>query len=269
MKNIYKLLVAAVLLSSATINAQTAGTLTFKVGDVAHSSTYSGTKRVLSVWIEGTTNGTTWTFVKTLFQKGRNVPSNHTPVWKAASASNVTGAGASSTSSFSWTAGSLQTITWDGTDVAGTVVTDGNYRVAVEECWDHDSTNPTVLGSAHTYFPFTKGATAVNQTPTNASFSGLNLAWAPVLASDSFSKAPEAVVYPIPSKGVINIDLKSDVKNIQVLDITGKVIYNEVIEEATNATTKQVDLSLFNNGVYLINVSDDNKTSTYKVVLEK
>jgi len=273
MKKIYKLLALAVLLSSATINAQTAGTLTFKIGEVNHSSNYSGTKRVLSVWIESTTNGTTWTFVKTLFQKGRNVPSNHTPVWKTASASNVTGTttATSSTSSFSWTAGSLQTVTWDGTNVGGTVVTDGNYRVAVEETWDHDTnTTPIVYGTAHAYFPFTKGSIAVNQTPIYASFSNMSLVWSPsTMASESFIKAPDALVYPIPSKGIFYIDLKSDIKKLQVFDIVGKLIYNEEIKDATNATTKKVDLTSFNDGVYLINISDGNRTSTYKVLLER
>jgi hypothetical protein len=265
MKNSYQLIVIALLFSfTSSLKAQTAGTLIFKVGEVAHATTYSGTKRVLSVWIQGSTNGTTWTFVKTLFQKGRNVPNNHTPTWVTASASNLTGTttATSSTSSFSWTASSLQTITWDGTNVSSVVVADGNYRVAVEECWDHG-------GSAVAYFPFTKGATAVSQTPTNASFSNMTLTWTPTLAADTFVKSPEAVVYPIPSKGIFNIDLKSDVKNIQVIDITGKVIYNEEIKETTTSATKQVDLSSFNDGVYFINVSDDTKTSTYKVLLEK
>ncbi len=260
MKKIYKSVGVALLLFSATINAQTAGTLTFKVGEVAHSSTYSGTKRCLAVWIEQNTTGTTWAYTKSLIVKGKSTPSNHIPTWKAASASDVTGI--TSTSTLSWSSGALQTATWDGKNVSGTLVADGNYRVAVEECWDHG-------GTAVAYFPFTKGATAVSQTPTNASFSGLNLAWAPTLATETFVKAPDAVVYPIPSKGIFNIDFKSDVKNIQVLDITGKVVYNEEIKEATTSATKQVDLSSFNDGVYFINVSDDTKTSTYKVVLEK
>ncbi len=259
MKKIYKLLGVAILISSATINAQSAGTLTFKLGEVAHASTYSGSKRVLAVWIEQNTTGTTWTFVKTLCAYGKGTPSNHIPTWKTASASNTTGV--ASTSTLSWSSG-LQTLNWDGKNVAGALVADGNYRVAVEECWDHG-------GSAVAYFPFTKGASADTQTPTNVNFTGLNLAWAPTLASDTFSKGPEAVVYPIPSKGIFNIDMKSDVKNIQVVDINGKVIYNEVMEEATSSSTKKVDLSLFNDGIYFINVSDVNNISSYKVVLEK
>ena len=251
---------------STSLRAQTAGTLTFKIGDATHSSTYSGTKRILSVWIEYNSTGTTWTFTKTLFQKGRSVPNNHTPTWTTASSSNVTGA-VSSTASFAWAAGTLQTITWNGQNVSNVVVTDGNYRVAVEETWDHGSGSST--GTAVAYFPFTKGATAVSQTPTNASFTNMTLTWAPTLGTETFVSALDAVVYPIPSKGIFNIDLKSDVKNIQVVDITGKVIYNEEIKEATTSTTKKVDLSSFNDGVYIINVSDDSRTSTYKVVLEK
>lgn len=269
MKKIYKLVAFAALLFSfsTSLEAQsTAGTLTFKIGEPTRSSTYDTDRRVLSIWIEYNSTGTTWTFVKTLFQKGRSVPSNHTPTWKAASASNVTGTttSTSSTSSFSWTASSLQTVTWNAQDVNNLVVADGNYRVAVEETWNHGTT-----GTAVAYFPFTKGTTAVNQTPTNASFSNMTLTWAPTLASETFAKAPEAIVYPIPSKGVFNIDLKTDVKNIKVVDLLGKAIYNEDIKESTSSTTKKVDLSSFNDGVYMINVSNENGTSTYKVVLEK
>ncbi len=266
MKKIYKLVVIALIVCfSTSLRAQsTPGTLTFKIGEVAHSSTYSGTKRVFSVWIEYNTTGTTWSFVKTLYQAGRGVPTSHTPTWTTASSSNVTGAGVSSTSSMSWASGAIQTITWNGTNAAGTVVTNGNYRVAVEETWDHGSTSTAVA-----YFPFTKGTTTVSSTPTNASFSNMTLTWTPTLATETFASAPEAVVYPIPSKGIFNLDLKSDIKNIQVVDITGKVIYNEEIKVATSSTTKKIDLSSFNDGIYIINVSDDNATSTYKVVLEK
>lgn len=265
MKNSYKLIIIAILFSFATsIKAQTTGTLTFKIGEVTHTSTYDSDRRVLSIWIEYNSTGTTWTFVKTLFQKGRSVPNNHTPTWTTASASNVTGANASSTSSFSWTASSLQTVTWNAQNAAGTLVADGNYRVAVEETWNHGTT-----GTAVAYFPFTKGPTAVNQTPTNASFSNMTLTWAPTLVAETFAKAPEAVVYPIPSKGIFNIDFKSEIKNIQVVDLLGKVIYNEDVKETSTTATKKIDLSSFNDGVYLINVSNDNGSSSYKVVLEK
>ena len=266
MKKTYKLVVIAFIICfSTSLRAQsTPGTLTFKVGEIAHSSTYSGTKRVFSVWIEYNTTGTTWSFVKTLYQSGRGVPNNHTPTWTSASASNVTGAAVNSTSSMSWSSGALQTLTWNGTNAAGTVVADGNYRVAVEETWNHGTT-----GTAVAYFPFTKGTTAVNQTPTTANFSNMTLTWTPTLATETFAKAPEAIVYPIPSKGVFSIDLKTDVKTIPVVDLLGKVIYNEDIKESTTSTTKKVDLSSFNDGVYMINVSNENGTSTYKVVLEK
>jgi hypothetical protein len=262
MKKIYKLVAVALLFSfSTSLEAQTAGTLTFKIGEVSHSSTYSGTKRVFAVWIEQNTTGTTWAFVKTLCAYGKSTPSNHIPTWKTASASNTTGV--SSTSTLTWTSGALQTLTWNGQNVSNVVVADGNYRVAVEETWDHG-------GTAVAYFPFTKGTAVDSQTPTNASFSNMTLTWTPTLTTETFGNtAPLAVVYPIPSKGVFNIDLKSDVKNIQVVDILGNVVYNEQIKEATAASTRKVDLSSFNDGVYLINVSDDKGTSTYKVVLEK
>ncbi len=264
MKKIYKLVVIALIVClSTSLRAQTAGTLTFKIGDATHSSTYSGTKRVLSVWVEYNSTGTTWTFVKTLFQKGRSVPTSHTPTWTSASASNVTGA-VSSTASFAWTAGTLQTITWNGQNVSNVVVADGNYRVAVEETWDHGTT-----GTAVAYFPFTKGATASTTNPTSASFTNLTVTWAPTMATEEFKQAPQVVMYPNPSKGLLTIDLKSDVKNIQVVNILGDVVYNEAIDSTFSGTTKVINLSNFTNGVYIVSVSNDSGTTTEKIVLDK
>lgn len=261
-KTTTKISILFILLGFFSLNAQTVGTLTFKLGDKTHSSTYSGTKRCLGVWIEQNTTGTTWVFVKSLAAYGKNTQTNHLPTWKAASASNTTGV--SSTSTLSWSSGVLQTLTWNGQNVAGTVVTDGNYRVAVEETWDHGTTNTAVE-----YFPFTKGTASVSLTPTSTNFNSVTLTWQAPLATDSFTKSPEAIVYPNPSKGVFNIDFKSDVNNIKVVDILGKVIYNEDIKETTALTTKNIDMSRFNNGIYLVRVSNDNGTSTYKVLLEK
>ncbi len=262
MKKIYNLFLVAILFCATTIKSQTVGTLTFKIGETSHSATYSGTKRCFAVWIEQNTTGTTWVYTKSLIVKGKGTPSNHIPTWKTSSASDVTGI--SSTSTLTWTAGALQTATWDGKNVSGAIVADGNYRVAIEETWDHGTSGTKVA-----YFPFTKGATVVNTTPTDASFTGITLAWAPTLAADAFVKGPEVVVYPIPSKGIFNIDFKSDVKNIQVIDMNGKVVYNEEVTEATSASTKNVDLSRFDAGFYMMNISDNNGTSTYKLVLEK
>ncbi len=247
---------------SYNVSAQTAGTLTFKVGEVLpKASTYSGTKRVFAVWIEQNTTGTTWTYVKTLCAYGKNTPSNHIPTWKTASASNTTGV--TSTSTLTWVANALQTLTWDGKNVAGTLAPDGNYRVSVEECWDHGGTGVIRV-------PFTKGTAAVNLTPTaDTNFKSMTLVWTPTLATENFSVNPEAIVYPNPTKGVVTIDFKSDVKNIKVVDLLGKEVYNEEIKEATSSTSKRIDLSGYNDGIYFINISNENGKSTYKVLLEK
>ena len=76
-----------------------------------------------------------------------------------------------------------------------------------------------------------------------------------------------AVVYPNPSKGIFNLDFKTEVKNVKVLNTLGQVVYDESID--SSVTTKSVDMTSFNNGEYFVIVSNDEGSSTYKVILDK
>ena len=65
------------------------------------------------------------------------------------------------------------------------------------------------------------------------------------------------------------MDLKNDINNIKVINILGKVVYNEKVTQDSAGTTKRVDLSNLVNGLYIVSVTNDNGTSNYKVVLNK
>ena len=45
--------------------------------------------------------------------------------------------------------------------------------------------------------------------------------------------------------------------------------YNEDIDSSLTETTKKIDLSSFPTGVYVFNLTNDQGTSTYKVLLDK
>ena len=63
------------------------------------------------------------------------------------------------------------------------------------------------------------------------------------------------------------MDFKNDVNNIRIINILGKVVYNERVTEDLTNTNKRIDLSNLVGGIYIVSVSNDNGTSNYKVVL--
>lgn len=292
MKKIYKLLLVAILFGSATLNAQTAGTMTFTFTDAAQTSSYGGTKHTLIAWIENTGTAGTKTCISetTHLTTGQTTTahngtiyatylryccggstSDHEPQWKVLNGStSVTVATGGTSSSTLSTGAVVKTITWN----VPTTVPDGLYRVCLEKAWDEGTS-----GIEQRYFQFMKNGTAVTYTGTtntaaptptanDTSFTNITLTWTPTLANEQFSTTDMAVVYPNPSKGFFNIDFKTDVKNIKVLNILGQVVYSEVITDSS-ITTKKVDLSSLNNGEYIVIVSNEVGQSSYKLILEK
>jgi len=273
MKKIINLVVLAMLVSfSTSLKAQTSGTMSFTFTTPKHTTGnyVSDGRYVLAVWIEscatcgaGTTAGVS-TFVKTNLRYWAGGTNDHLPTWNSKSAASVVGAAATGATQTTFTA---RTVTWDGKNAAGTtLLADGNYRVCIQETWGHGTATAT------RYFPFVKGATAFTNTTdvaADTNFTGISLTWSPTLANETFVSGPEVVVYPNPSKGIFNLDLKSQVKNITVVNTLGALIYEENINDSSIVTTKTIDLSQYTNGVYFINVSDDNGSSCYKVVLDK
>ena len=261
------------LLTISEVGAQTtAGTLTFTLSMPKHTTgNYETNGRyVTAIWIEscttcgsGTTVGTS-SFVKTKLVNWGGINSNtgdHLPTWVTKSSQNVVDATSGATS----TLFTSRTITWNGTNVSGTAVADGNFRICVQETWGHGTATAT------RYFPFVKGVAADTQAPTaDTNFTAISLQWMPTaLATDNFSANPKISIYPNPTNGIFNIDLKNEVKNIKVITILGKVIYNENISASAIGTTKSIDLTDFANGIYFVNVSNAFGTSNYKLILNK
>lgn len=269
-KNTILLAWALIMLGFFTkTTAQTQGTLTFTFTCPMHTSgNYEINGRyALAVWIEscspcGTTAGTS-TFVKTKIINWGGSSSktgDHLPTWRNKSGMSTVDATTGATS----TNFSQRTVVWNGTNEAGTLVTDGSYRVAVQETWGHNGSTVT------RYFPFTKGANMDMQSPAaDTNFTGISLMWSPTLGLEDIAKTPDFVVYPNPSKGIFNINFKNEVKNIKVINLLGEVVYNEDLDTSFYQTTKTIDLSSLATGEYIFNLSNDKGTSTYKVLLDK
>lgn len=74
-------------------------------------------------------------------------------------------------------------------------------------------------------------------------------------------------VFPNPSNGKVNIEINKDYykANITVLDLSGKIIISETL---SNNNSKEIDLSSYAKGMYIIQLDVDNEKIVTKVIIE-
>jgi len=73
-------------------------------------------------------------------------------------------------------------------------------------------------------------------------------------------------IFPNPSNGKFTLKLKDEtIKNIQIFDITGKLVYSEQI--INNETQKEINLSNMTSGIYLLKLTGDKYTLQSKLML--
>lgn len=266
--------VAFAICISASIYAQTSGTLTCSFTEVTKSPTYNGTaQHALAAWIQTNTGG----FVKTKLAFATCCSTccctyDHLPTWSSNAGgvagdcmnASVVDATAGATRS-NWTSYTFQ---WDGKigpASTGTLQPDGTYQVAIQSTWNHGT------GTAMTTYTFTKGSSVYTRTVSaDPNFGTVTLNWQPGTASslnEASSINPIISVYPNPTEGVFNVDFKN-VTTIKVLSALGAVLYETKIEQLTEGT-KNIDLSNFTNGIYFINVSNGTNSSNHKIILNK
>lgn len=241
--------------------AQTQGQLSISVKTVTNNGQYKP-KNILAIWIE---DASTNTFVKTrLFRSQSTNYRMYLTKFKTATNStyNVVDAVTGST----YPAHSTRTATWDGTDVSGNIVTDGNYNVCIEFT-ESNGTGP------YTSFTFNKSDQAVTLTPTNTTnFQNISIIWTPTTSSlNNISTDKGSLsVYPNPVKSSALINLVPNVKNIYVVDVHGKIVDRinkpNTILKSQALWTPSKDLK---NGVYFIVVENNISKQTTKVILQK
>ncbi len=272
MKKIIFLLytIALLLIFSTKVIAQTAGTLTFTYTPIAQGTG----NYALAIWID---SGLPVGIQKTLVRFCDTSTLNYLQSWAAIAGCAGTNTGYNPTSGgcnvidaitgSSLSGYATRTVVWDGTRrPGGYLASDSTYRVAIEETWG-TGTNQTTLR----YFTFTKGPNVDNQTtgiPSDANFTGISLLWQPTLSTESFAAAT-ATVFPNPSNtGVFNLAVKDSVTAVKVYSILGEILSNETVS-LSNGDTKILDLSSYNNGLYIVSVTNNKGTANYKVVLDK
>lgn len=83
------------------------------------------------------------------------------------------------------------------------------------------------------------------------------------LSNDNFSNV-DFSVYPNPAIDVVNISNSTSaiISNVEMTDLNGRVVKNVTL----NATEGQINISDLSTGVYMMNVSSDQGTSTKKII---
>lgn len=107
------------------------------------------------------------------------------------------------------------------------------------------------------------GNTTVNTSNTQSSSCPYPFANMALLSNDDFSKT-ELSIYPNPvNKGILNIKSQiSGSKTIQLYDIMGRSVLQ------TTLNSDVLDVSFVNSGLYLLNVSIEDRTSTTKIIIQ-
>lgn len=283
-KLLKRLAFAFILCFSAMVTAQTEGTLTFSYNQPVPTSpkpTYAGIC-VTAVWIENNAGA----FIKTKMRYIGNSTKDHLPTFAAkaggvasnalATGVNVTDAttGATRKNTTTPVGFGAQSFVWDGKNVNGTAngvtVPDGIYKVWIESTWvDSGANNHQELSS----YSFTKGPTSAITTAVGDTYvNTIVMNWAAtggLSVKENVSPNTKVVIYPNPSHGQFNMEFKNEIKNIKISNMLGQMVYEENVEQSAAGTSKNMDLSRFENGIYIINVSNNEGTSSYKIVLDK
>jgi hypothetical protein len=221
------------LFFSATMFAQTAGTLTFKVTTVSAGG-LSGSHDQ-AIWITNNTTNSAAAFVKTLLgYNNAGGDKSHLAKWLVAAGStpNVVDAVTQATQS----AYGQITGTWNGTNISRTLVVDGNYTI-----WCEVTDNGTEVSSSWT---FAKGATAVNTTGTaTTNLTNVSIVWTPVsTAINDVEMEKLYTLYPSPAVSSIYVS-GLDIESIEICSLSAKILMH------TNE--QNVNISQLPKGAYL------------------
>jgi len=77
-------------------------------------------------------------------------------------------------------------------------------------------------------------------------------------------------IFPNPSNGAFNVTFNTAVKanyKVTVVNTLGQKIYEEALNSFSGSYSKQLNLEQYGKGVYMINISDDDNSSTKRAVV--
>lgn len=282
--------------SSVLIYTGTSGALTLIGGNDDDASCTNGTRSKASfnsdgtttyyIAIEGWNSGSTGAYSMTVSCVAVNPPAVTNQDCGTSLAVNVDGVNVGSDNSYGTvnatqpscdSFGSIQDVwfsfqapTSGLVDCAVTVgsMTSGNFTVYSGTCATLTETtlacNSNFTGTiTENLTGLVAGNTYYVQVWSNASEQGtfiINLS-DPSLSSSSFDNNAFRA-YPNPVKDILNLSYTSEISNVQVVNMLGQV----VLDKKMNATEGQINLSGFNSGAYIVNVTVGNITKSIKVI---
>lgn len=93
-----------------------------------------------------------------------------------------------------------------------------------------------------------------------------------VMSIDELSLAgiSNVKVYPNPNSGLFTLEMNIDKLqnlNVELISTTGKIIFNEALDNKIGNYRKELDISHYAKGIYFLNLSNGNQTATYKVIM--
>jgi hypothetical protein len=244
--------------ATLVLMSQTPGTLSFSVTTTSAGG-YSPA-HLLAIWIENNSAS----FIKTKIKYSSSGNLDHLQTWVTKSGQNVVDATTGATLSAHGTI----TFLWNGTNVTGTVVPDGDYSIWLEMAWASSLTTGKTVNS----FPFTKGTSTYHSTPVNTTnFLSPVIDWTPASTGmEGVLENKEIIVYPNPSTGLINIDFKNPHQEgvIEVISMNGKVVFTDKISDVS-AGKRTIDLSSLSDGIYFCRLRFLSEEIIFSVILKR
>jgi hypothetical protein len=119
----------------------------------------------------------------------------------------------------------------------------------------------------------TENLTSIQRTATATFTAGSNIKTVTIIQDatvgiNEVNKTNSITIYPNPTSGLITISSTQTIANIEVFDVTGKLVYNQ--QNNNHQTNLEINLSALSNGIYFINAQNNfGGISKSKVVVSK
>jgi hypothetical protein len=142
-----------------------------------------------------------------------------------------------------------------GNIVAGqNAISSYKYTLTIDEEWPGNTSISILVEISGEDYPYWKDTLYIPVLPVNI----------------KEIREPITRIYPNPTNDLLNIEISNSGKQgleIEIRDITGKVIYQKKYNNANARFTEQFDLSGFTKGIYLIKVRQADRVYVGKIIV--
>ena len=169
----------------------------------------------------------------------------------------------------------LETITGHGAGFISNSYTVTGNVIELDVCYWYDNTLP-ILTFTHDFFiplstiqEYTINVHIMMSQSTEVCDNSANPANLTVeydfMSTDLFDADNTFKLFPNPTTGIINFSgLDAKINRIKIYDIAGKLIKSQ-----TDFSNNKLDLSLFQNGIYIIQIYTDQRILNEKIIIQK